>query len=566
MEIKHFVFTNFGVGIKDFEWIAYRMELLLNITAKSLSNQVRDNFCWYIFLDKDIPYIHKRKLLDFSFNSKRIKINICEVDSYYSIKDEIKKIISNNCNVNDFILTSRIDDDDALNINAFDFIYKNALKCVEEKKELALISLTSGYEWLPVEQKFRGVSYESLALGLTLLSKPNNRVYSITQLAHHKAFETLNKVEENAVYIPLDLNGGGYLYTKHQLSDSYYFGSRARILQDVNSFSIDTIELQNFGLKLEDFNEVKSIFSKAPIGMPHKYLAKLAELNNIYKKEKEEGGDGEGKQSVLDSLESRIEWFRNNATRKNPLARNSKVRIAIVGSSVSRDLFNHRPELLENFEIVSYISRQSILGYVSTPCMDAKIKNRIESSNFEGKRALWDVEKSHWKILESSRPDIILIDFIDERIGSVFHDGTVLTPSGPIVKAFERANLDFEILRPWNEKISTLRGWAVREFLLRCYSICSNIILHQASWAKEFYDSEGGVGKFEDTKFKTLVGLHSNVLSDLFLKAEGVDIPFELIGGGDLMRAGGKHYWSFSPYHYDVSYYKQLSKDLVRRI
>lgn len=563
--IKQYIFTNFGVGIKDDIWLSYRIELLINVTASSLFAQTHKVFTWYIFIDEDLPYIYKARLFELTSKSKLSLVLVYPVQGYSEIQGAIASILKES-SLDEPILTTRIDDDDALNIKAIEQIQKSATKSLSSNEEVALISLTNGFEWLPSEQAFRKVSYDSLALGLTLLSRRSEKVHSITQLAHHSALNTLRTLQPKASYIPIDIDGAGYLYTKHPLSDSYYIGSRARILQDANTFGVSEIDLSIFGLNLKIINFLKQVFSESPFGMPHKYLAKLGELRKELKflqSLDHPDSDINKNQSII---LAKIEWYQKNATRKNPTLKNKKARLAIIGSCVSRDLFSQKPELLEKFELVAYLARQSVISYTSSPCHDTSIRNRIGDNGFEDRRAQWDMDKSHWDVLEAARPDVIMIDFIDERIGLIFHKGSIITPSGPVLKAFDKSNTIYEVVRPWDSRAKNLREWAVRAFLIRCYSITDNIILHKAGWAQEYIDDGNEIKSFCDTKYKTLVALNSTILDDVFRIASLTDIPHEIIGGGDIMRGGGSHLWSFCPYHYDISYYKQLSKDLMRRV
>jgi hypothetical protein len=563
--IKQYIFTNFGVGIKDDIWLAYRIELLINVTAASLLFQSHKVFTWCIFIDEDLPYIYKARLFDLAAKSEMPLVLVCPVQGYSEIQNAIALILKES-SIDEPILTTRIDDDDALNIKAIEQIQKSAMKSISSNEEIALIALTNGFEWLPSEQAFRKVSYDSLALGLTLLSRRSAKVHSITQLAHHSALTTLQTLQPKATYIPIDIDGAGYLYTKHPLSDSYYIGSRARILQDANTFGVDGVELRIFGLNLVVINYLKQVFSESPFGMPHKYLAKLGELRNELKLRQLIDHPDSASNNDQSILLAKIDWYQKNATRKNPSLKNKKTRLAIIGSCVSRDLFAQRPELLEKFELVCYLARQSVISYTSSPCYEPSVRNRISDTGFEDRRAQWDMDKSHWDVLEAARPDVIMIDFIDERIGLIFHNGSIVTPSGPIIKAFDKSNTLYEVVRPWDKRTKKLREWAVREFLIRCYSIADNIIIQKAGWAQEYIDGEKEIKSFLDTKYKTLVGLNSTILDDIFRSASMSDIPHEVIGGGELMRGGGGHLWSFCPYHYDDAYYKQLSKDLMRRV
>jgi len=550
-DFKHVVFTNFGVGIFDVNWLAYRLELFKLTTLKSLSSQTNKNFDWYIFVHKDMPKVILN-LLGESLHGIGVRVFLTPVESYDLIQGEITNIKSKISS--EFLISSRIDDDDLVYVDAVRDIQR---KFTAKEKDFSLISLNNGADYLPEDNVAVKRDSESIAIMLSLISirLENGGYHSINEFAHHMVIDTLAKFKIDCEYCPIESDKPLYFYIKHPLSDSFYAGARARMLRSSSKFEPKESDFKRFGVNIDIVNSLRDIAVFMPNGMPYKYLQKLNELRKSGK--------------VGDDLASKISLFNlkkmsSVATRDRPwLKSRGKIRLAILGSCVSRDLFEAIPELKDRFDICFYNARSNLLSYVSPPVVCGGLK--LPSDTFEERRANYDVSKSHWKELKASNPDIIMVDFIDERIGCIGYDGTWVSASGPIVKSLERSGKEFEIARPWSEHIVKLREWAVHEFMQKLTSISDNIIVHKASWAKDKV-FEGKVIPVED-KWKTLTDLNNNILDGIFRIVEDNYPMVDFIGGSEIgMLSGGSHFWEYSPFHYDVSYYKSLSSQLNFRI
>lgn len=559
----HCVFTNFGVGIFDDVWLLYRLGIFKNTVVPSVFNQSEKNFEWHIFIDRMLPNIFKNELSSIFKLTPMVFVH--EVDDYSSISSSIDGIISRF--TDDCLITSRIDDDDCLHRDAFKYIRQTA-SMAPPGCECLVISLLNGLEYLPSDDCARPVRYESLALGLSMVDYGGGeRRRSITQYAHHKILDTLKLHKVIFQFNPIETDYPLYLYTKHPLSDSYFFGSRARILQDDKRFCFSSSGLvDSFGLTNDNVFQLGKLLLDAPIGMPHKYLEKLGVVRQQIKLERlsiESGGSTE----MLDRLEAKKRRFESVATRPNPRrSGNSKTRVAILGSCVTRDMFEIEVERLANFDVVFYGARSSVLSYLSLPNIDPRL--RVNEGGFEEVRAKYDLDKTHWDILENSRPDIIIVDLIDERLGLINHEGAVFSASGPIIKAFERAHVDFSISRPWSDGVKKRRLWSIKPFLERVRSISQNIVFHKAEWAESYLDEAGAVASFSGSSFEKLIALNNEILKECFEQADSSGVAIEFIGGkeSNCMYGGGDHRWAFCPYHYDRRYYKALAKQLSARV
>lgn len=559
---QHFFFTNFGIGIKDEIWLTYRLEIFLNTVFPSLANQSSRDFEWVIFIDKALPVIHVRRLQE-AIQTHALNARLLPVEEYVAVPGEIEKLLANVQSTT--VLTSRIDDDDCIHHRVVELIQREALK-PSSSEDIQVISLKKGFEFLPSDNCYREVSHETLALALTLVDRAlAGKKRSINQYAHHLVVETLAKQGVRFSHTALELDVPLYLYTKHPLSDSYFFGSRARIIADPRRRDgFDEKFFAQYGLSLQRLTYLAELTRHAPLGMPHKYLEKLSVVRAEIRAESSR--EQRSSHSGLDALLARKSRLERHAVRSNPSRPDGgNIRVAILGSCVTRDLFEVQSQQLEAFEPCYYMARSSVVSYMGQPSVDARIS--VPDGGFEDRLAQWDLSKQHWDLLEQSRPDIILLDFIDERIGLIQHQGSVFSASGPVIKAFERSATDFEIRRPWSREVQALRQWALPKFLDRVYSICQNIIVHKAVWATHFKGAEADQQSFAGSEFEKLIELNNGVLQGMFEQLENTCAPVELIGGLEAgLVAGGDHRWSFCPYHYDSSYYKTLARQLRARV
>jgi hypothetical protein len=555
---KHLVFTNFGVGIFDIRWLMYRLEIFKNTVLVSLENQTNKNFEWIIFIHKDAPSVFKVSLNSAIGNSSLL-IRLVEVEAYDVIGRGIGRIVDKIDE--ELLISSRIDDDDIIDANVVNNIHMT-VKSQSETEIVNVISLIDGAEFLPMEQIAAPRQYESIALFLTMVSERYlGTFYAVNHFAHHCIIESLNNKNIIAKHIRITETCGKplYAYIKHPLSDSFYAGAKARIENDQNKYQVNESNFAHLGLSKNNLDTLKKLLLDCPNGMPYKYMAKINECKANLKSTPSDSFDY--KNSLF-----KIDFFENHATRSRPWAqkKRNKMKVAILGSCVTRDLFSIMPSLAEKFEVCFYAARSSVVSYLSFPNQDENLK--VDIDNFESKRGAWDLEKTHWQELRLSQPDLILFDFIDERIGVINHQGGYFSASPPIIKSFENANKEYDILRPWSDQIVSARDWAVPCFIEKLSNICDNLILHKAAWASEYYKEKNKMS-FSGGEWETLIELNNNILTPMFNQVEQSHYGIDSIGGSEVgMVAGGKHLWSFCPYHYDTSYYKTLARQLEARV
>lgn len=558
-EFTHHIYTNFGVGIFDLRWLIYRLEIFKNTVAISMAQQTCKDFTWYIFVHEQAPFIFKSGLIDF-MNTLGINFEVVEVKDYRLISREIDSLkYSVESKV---LISSRVDDDDLFYQDAVLEIQNIAKQnhVLVNNNVSTVVSLENGVEYVPEHQIAKPCSYDTIALMLTLITeKRDNRFESVNQFAHHCIVETLSKQNKQIIHKKINNKKPLYAYVKHALSDSFYAGAKARVLKCPTSYNVSAKKFSHFGVNKHHLELLGKLTEEIPTGMPFKYLDKLNQSKLILASKN--STDIEKQEASF-----RLKFMSLRATRERALRTGSdrKIKLAILGSCVTRDLFEFHPELKEVFEITYYNARSNFSSYMSVPFEGFHLP---KDQGFQVKVASRDLEKSYWHELELSQPDLIICDFIDERIGVIESAGSLLAASGPTIAKFEATyNTEPEILRPWSGRVVKLREWAVPQFFSKLNSICNNIIIHKASWANEFIENDN-VKPFKGTEWETLIGLNNNILETIFNYVENSHLGMDIVGGNDIgMLAGGDFKWSFSPFHYDKSYYKSLSRQIMTRI
>jgi hypothetical protein len=148
MKFTHFIITQFN--LRNFQlsdnasyekWISWtrnRTDLFMKFCLPSVINQTCKDFKWLLFFDSETP-------AEFDEFSKSLEtydfINVCHSDGIDDFNTgyfrEIKKRLPENAG---WIITTRIDNDDALHRDAVKIIHQNFTE-----KHKYLISLASGY-------------------------------------------------------------------------------------------------------------------------------------------------------------------------------------------------------------------------------------------------------------------------------------------------------------------------------------------------------------------------------------------------------------------------------------
>ena len=235
------------------------------------------------------------------------------------------------------------------------------------------------------------------------------------------------------------------------------------------------------------------------------------------------------------------------------------MKIAILGSCVTRDMI---PFLPGNVELALYVARTSFPSLIADafPINEEEI---LVEHKFNRRVVYWDMAKGCWERMEKAEPDVLIVDFIDERFDLWKKGNVVITRSNYLAMSnVEKEFLaGFELLR--RDSPSTHEFWmrSCEVAVNRIRRFCNRIVLHRALWAEAYYVEDTPVG-FDDANRQIALAANQwlNRYYDHFMwlcpEALEVSVPEELCV------SNFAHKWGRDFFHYGNPYYAKLA-DMV---
>ncbi len=238
--------------------------------------------------------------------------------------------------------------------------------------------------------------------------------------------------------------------------------------------------------------------------------------------------------------------------------------VLIFGTCASRDLFNY-PESQNNLKLIDYFARSSLVSIFSPP-LEASQYVDLESisSKFRKRCVQRDFDKSFIVKLKRTEFDILLIDFLDERLDLwEAAPGSYVTVSEELLEG-----------HPDITKHATIEGLSE-----------SKIRMWEESWEKfiQFADENNILNKIRINKLyltsKGFHGIHKGIFSSKYItaineyldklyRASAINIArsqfIEYPAG--MMRINPGHRWGKGPYHYIDDVYKYQIDHLSKLI
>jgi len=219
-----------------------------------------------------------------------------------------------------------------------------------------------------------------------------------------------------------------------------------------------------------------------------------------------------------------------------------EMQVCILGSCVSRDIFNHAKE--GEVKISLYSARTSLGSVFSPPPFEDIYSSKLKSA-FQQRLVSWDINKDTAKTLLRVQADLIVIDNIDERFnllamsnghrctlssemvstGAAKHPGGKIIPSGSLL-----------FLRYW------LEGWEKLVEMLESRGLHNRIVLNKVYCQ---HASTGGV-VFEKERVDRL----NETLSKIYDVQERSLSREQIIDYGDRLTCPDDHRWGPTPFHF----------------
>lgn len=244
-------------------------------------------------------------------------------------------------------------------------------------------------------------------------------------------------------------------------------------------------------------------------------------------------------------------------------------KISIFGSCVSRDIFEF--DKLNQFELCSYIARQSIFSAVSNPVNFTEEAIHL-TSPFQKRMLLMDLHKNTFEKLKADDSEYLLIDLIDERFSLIKCNESFCTASNEFINGISKF---FEPIKLLNKNIKNGNLFVgqlpvdnlVDEFCSRISDIykSEHIILHKAKMVDYYMTLDGNIEKFTGGYLKNNKYLNK-ILDYMYSRIEknlpGINVIDEMEG----TVASEKHKWGLAPMHYEEDYYYRVLTKILKII
>jgi hypothetical protein len=239
------------------------------------------------------------------------------------------------------------------------------------------------------------------------------------------------------------------------------------------------------------------------------------------------------------------------------------ISVAIFGSCVSRDLFEH-PSLRAS--LVHYGARSSMVSAVARPVAIDPARVALTSA-FQRRCVLADFAKTFFASLADARPDWLVIDLVDERFDLLQTQGSYVTRSSAFDAADleRRAGLEFETVRRMWGQGRALFDHAAGQFAERVTRTvpADRVVIHRALWCTS-YRHNGDVLRFAPDRLE-LCRLQNDMLQQAYDRLERA-----FYGRARVIRvdpnthhADAHHRWQLEPYHYEPAYNAEATERLL---
>ena len=240
---------------------------------------------------------------------------------------------------------------------------------------------------------------------------------------------------------------------------------------------------------------------------------------------------------------------------------NQSVKILILGSCVSRDIF--RLMETEKCKLASYYGRSS---FASAFC-PVKVKDVWSaniSSSFQARMVSADLNKKWPDIVRKTEFDVLLVDFIDERfhLGG-FSNGALCTLSNELRSSgFDRKVARARGIQTGSDEHYELwtRGWASFIELLDSLGKKQRVLLNEVRWAETA--SAGTIPEWGFTSEQ--IAAANLYLEKLYSRAASDLEPFQVMRADPQHLVGSQaHKWGPAPFHYADAYYMNALNSIL---
>ena len=194
MNLTHYLITRFSVPFEDYlndknggkvrteEWLNHRFRLFEDFCFPSVKAQSNQNFTWLVFFDTGTPDAFKERIENYQVQYRGFTPVF--VTSAEDFQKKLQEIIKDNIQYKTTLITSRIDNDDAIHENYIDFIQQQAE--LNKEKDFLL-----NFKWgLQLDLK-SGILYQSKDESNPFISRVcqanKQQTPTVFDFGHHEA-------------------------------------------------------------------------------------------------------------------------------------------------------------------------------------------------------------------------------------------------------------------------------------------------------------------------------------------------------------------------------------------
>jgi len=204
MNIDHIIITRFNVkttgwsnidknnkATRTDEWLFKRFNLFEKYYLPSMANQKNSKFKCLVFFDTDTPEEYKKKIL--SYKDRYSFFNYEYVNDDVHLGEEVASMVMNLISDDtEYLLTTNVDNDDALHEKAIEIIHKNF-----KPEDNTAINLTKGYRFLIEDNSLLLKNYFINGPFITFIEKYKSDVKPKTVLHYvHDYFFEMYKTKQ----------------------------------------------------------------------------------------------------------------------------------------------------------------------------------------------------------------------------------------------------------------------------------------------------------------------------------------------------------------------------------
>ncbi len=220
------------------QWLAKRFYLFEKFYLPSMEKQINKNFVCFIYFDTDTPSIYKKKIKEYERKYKFFKAFF--VNSFRAMNKSVLNDVRNYCSDVEYVITTRIDNDDSLHEEAIDVIQKNFIP-----KDKMGFNFYKGYRLVIEPNEILLKNRFLNGPFLSFIEKPDENLITLMNLSHQDFF---------------------LKYPTKQIKDKYYWVQvihNANLVNDISGIpSCNKKVLASFGINDNEINIKLGTFLK----------------------------------------------------------------------------------------------------------------------------------------------------------------------------------------------------------------------------------------------------------------------------------------------------------------